>query len=163
MALLQTELVTGIVTSRTDLDRLISSLETRGFTKDDICLVTSERNRDHFLNDTETVEKGAGVGALGGGLLGALLGAVAVLPGGPIIAGTLLGLLTGGTLGATAGGLFNALKHAGVPDSHVARYTEALNEKGHILVMVKVPEGQHVSEVRNIFEHYNLRQIHVNG
>lgn len=86
----------------------------------------------------EGVLKGAGTGAVFGGLTGLLAGLAGLaIPGvGPVIAaGPIATALAGGGIGAVAGGAISALTHAGVPEEEMQFYTEGLR-RGGVLVTV---------------------------
>ncbi|MBA2351292.1 MAG: hypothetical protein H0V78_05750 [Burkholderiales bacterium] len=86
----------------------------------------------------EGVLKGAGTGAVFGGLTGLLAGLVGLaIPGvGPVIAsGPIATALAGGGIGAVAGGAISALTNIGVSEEEAPYYTEGLR-RGGVLVTV---------------------------
>lgn len=103
----------------------------------------------------------AGLGLLGGGVLGGLAGwlvaaGVLGIPGvGPVVAGgalaTALGV-TGGTaavgagVGATAGGLAGALVGLGIPEEDARWYEQGFREGG-VVVTVRTQDTAHAIEV----------------
>jgi hypothetical protein len=134
---------------RDSVERAYGSLESRGYTKDDISLVMSdEARRRHFGEGTPKTElgskaaEGAGVGAAVGGALGATLAALAaagtiMLPGiGLIAMGPLAAALAGAATGAVGGGLIGALIGAGIPEERARQYESGLRE-GNIVMGVE--------------------------
>ena len=111
----QNRVVSGLFNDRESAERAYSSLNSRGYTTDDVNLLMSDETRDRHCRDgtadTELGSKalqGAGVGSAIGGTLGATIGGIAaigtsvVLPGlGLIVAGPIAAALAG----AGAGGL----------------------------------------------------------
>ena len=76
-------MVTGLFPDRESAEAAYNSAHTRGYSKDDVNLVMSDETRDrHFSGTTAGKEtelgnkaaEGAGIGAAGGGLIGALIG-----------------------------------------------------------------------------------------
>lgn len=157
------EIVSGLVRTRESLEGIIRELEDRGYSRDDISLVMSEvtHNRDYT---GDAITKGASAGILAGGLLGVVIGTLAVIPGGFFIAGPMLGLLAGGTIGAVAGTMIQTMFHIGIPEDEARLYEQALiEEPGSVLIAVHVRPNQHVSEVQNIFGRFGARKVSVAG
>jgi len=113
-------MVTGLFSDRTSAERAYGAITSRGYDKDDVNLVMSDKTRKaHFANsdnvDTELGNKaaeGAGVGGAIGGTLGAIVAAVAAVgtslavPGlGLVIAGPIAAALAGAGAGGLTGGL----------------------------------------------------------
>jgi hypothetical protein len=121
-----------------------------GYSRNDISVVASDANNeyaayvdDRYVDATDDVAKGAGIGAAIGGLGGLLvgLGALAIPGVGPVIAaGPLLAALTGAGVGAVTGGIVGALVDLGVPDEEAHIYSEGLR-RGHVLVIAQVPDA----------------------
>jgi hypothetical protein len=135
-------IVIGIFHDQAQAERAVGELRRTGFRKDQIGVVI----RDQPLASGLTVEgdvraeKGAATGAVAGGILGSLLGAATavLLPGfGQVLAlGILAGVLGGGTLGITTGGLIGALVALGIPEDEAHHYEQAFHA-GHALVTVQ--------------------------
>lgn len=141
-------LVTGLFRDRDSAERAYETLSERGYSKDDVNLVMSDKTREkHFSSvegqDTELgskAAKGAGVGGAIGGTLGAVaaglaaLGTSVVLPGlGLVVAGPLAAALAGGGAGAATGGLLGALIGSGMPEERVKDYESGINEGGILM------------------------------
>lgn len=137
-------MVTGLFKDRESAERAYGTLNTRGYTKDDVNLVMSDETRKkHFTDDGRETEignkalEGAGTGAAIGGTIGATLAAIAAigttlaLPGlGLLIAGPIAAGLAGAGAGGATGGLIGALIGAGIPEERVKRYEEGIKNGG---------------------------------
>ena len=140
----QNRVVSGLFHDRESAERAYSSLNSRGYTTDDVNLLMSDETRaKHFGDETADTElgskalEGAGVGSAIGGTLGAIIGGIAaigtsvVLPGlGLIVAGPLAATLAGAGAGGLSGGLIGALVGSGIPDEHAAEYEEGIKNGG---------------------------------
>lgn len=164
------EQISGIFNSRRALEDLFGTFNRLGIREDDVSILMSERTRDlHYgISDTTKLPEGASIGALSGGLLGAVLGGLTVignvlLPGiGLLVAGPLVGALAGGAVGSAAGGLIGALIGSGIPEHEAKFFEDALKIEGNILVVAQVPKGQ-VKEVKAIFERHGAHHIKVHS
>ena len=113
------KMVTGMFRSREDAENAYNSVTGRGYDKDDVNLLMSDKTRDtHFGDNTPDTEmgskalEGAGVGSAIGGTIGAVIAGIAAIGTSVLIPG--LGLLVAGPLaaalaGAGAGGLTGGL------------------------------------------------------
>lgn len=139
-------LMTCLFSDRDSAERGYAALTARGYGRDDVSVLMSEdaRNR-HFPRDAERktdlgtkAAEGAGVGAVAGGTLGALLLGLAAagfaIPGLPIIAmGPLAAALTGAGGGGVAGALVGALVGAGIPEERARVYDDGLKRGGIVV------------------------------
>ncbi len=138
-------LVTGMFNDRDSAERAYAGVTSRGYDKDDVDLVMSDKTRDkHFGDHTghDTVlgtkaAQGAGVGGAIGGAVGAIAAVVAAvgtsiaIPGlGLVVAGPIAAALAGGGAGAATGGLVGALVGAGMPEERIKRYETSIKEGG---------------------------------
>ena len=151
-------MVTGLFKDRESAERAYSSLERRGYGRDDVNLVMSDETRNrHFGEGTADSElgskalEGAGAGAAIGGTVGATLAAIAaigtslVLPGlGLVVAGPLAAGLVGAGAGGITGGLIGALVGYGIPEEHAAEYESGIKEGG--IFMGVTPRNQEDAE-----------------
>jgi hypothetical protein len=140
-------MMTGMFRDRASAERAYSSLQSRGYSKDDVNLVMSDDTRKrHFGDDKPDSDlgdkalEGAGAGSAIGGTLGAIVGAVAAigtsvaLPGlGLIIAGPLAAGLAGAGAGGLTGGLLGALVGSGIPEDRAKEYESGVKEGGIVL------------------------------
>lgn len=138
-------MVTGLFRDRDSAERAYSTLQDRGYNKDDVNLVMTDEARRRHFGDTETelgskAAEGAGVGAGIGGAIGAVLAGIAamgttlVLPGmGVVIAGPLAAALAGAGAGGITGGLIGALIGAGIPEERVKNYEEGIRNGGILM------------------------------
>lgn len=136
----QLRTVSGLFKDRASAERVYSSLESRGYSKDDVNLMMSDETRNaHFGEGTAETElgskalEGAGVGSAIGGTLGAVIAGIAaigtsvLLPGlGLVVAGPLAAALAGAGAGGLTGGLVGALVGSGIPEEHAAEYEEGI-------------------------------------
>jgi len=140
----------------------VDALVEAGFPRGAISLLVAETTGVHHFK-IETGHKGA-EGAIGGGVAGGALGAIAAglvvtgiiaAPGvGLIAAGPIVAVLAGLGAGATAGSAIGALVGLGIPE-HSARVINEQLARGGILVALEV-QGQ---EQRRIAERV-LRSNH---
>ncbi len=140
------KMVTGMFRTREDAERAYGSVTSRGYSKDDVNLLMSDKTRDtHFADgaDTELGSKaleGAGVGSAIGGTLGAVIAGIAaigtsiLIPGlGLLVAGPLAAALAGAGAGGLTGGLVGALVGSGIPEETAKQYEQGLNEGGIVV------------------------------
>ena len=140
----QSRLVSGLFNDRQSAERVYSSLESRGYSKDDVNLMMSDETRNrHFGEGTPDTElgskalEGAGAGSAIGGTLGAIIGGIAaigtnvLLPGlGLVVAGPIFAALAGAGAGGLTGGLVGALIGSGIPEEHAAEYESGIKNGG---------------------------------
>lgn len=136
--------VSRVFRTREEADRAYEDLHGRGYSKDDVNVLMSDKTRDTYFNNSDRdtalgdkVADNAGTGSLIGGGIGAVVGAVAaigsnvLLPGlGLVVAGPLAAGLAGAGAGAATGGLVGALTGAGVPEDEAARYEADIKDGG---------------------------------
>src|SRR5215210_5432803 len=141
----QSRLVSGLFNDRDSAERVYSSLESRGYTRDDINLMMSDKTRNRYFGegtpDTELGSKaleGAGAGSAIGGTLGAIIGGIAaigtnvLIPGlGLVVAGPLAAALAGA--GALTGGVVGALIGSGIPEEHAQYFEQGIREGGAVV------------------------------
>jgi len=106
----------------------------------------------------EAAGKGAGLGAVAGGTVGALTGlGLMAIPGvGPIVAaGWLVATLTGAAAGAATGGVVGALTQAGVSNDDAEIYAEGLR-RGGAVVSAKV-EDRDAARLQSVLDRSSVR------
>jgi len=138
-----TNVVTAVFDSPRQAAIAVQALEAQGVPTDDISLLTGDRfDRDAFTVETHTkATEGLGIGAAGGGALGALIGGltavgtIATGGAGILVAGPIAAALAGAGAGAATGGVLGSLIGAAIPEHEVKHYEDAL-EKGSVLVGV---------------------------
>ena len=146
MAQKDSQLMTGVFRDRTSAERAYGTLTSRGYTKDDVSLLMSKDARDRYFPRDEAVKtelgskaaEGAGIGAVTGGGLGALLAGLAAsgiaVPGLPIIAmGALAAAVTGAATGGGIGAIIGALVGSGIPEERARYYDEAVRSGGVVM------------------------------
>jgi uncharacterized protein YjbJ (UPF0337 family) len=141
-------MMTGLFRDRESAERAYGSLQSRGYTKDDVNLLMSDETRKrHFSDDTvkqtelgDKALEGAGVGSAIGGTVGAVLAAIAAigtsvaLPGlGLVVAGPIAAALAGGGAGGLTGGLVGALIGSGIPEERAVEYEKGVKEGGIVM------------------------------
>jgi uncharacterized protein (TIGR02271 family) len=160
-----TKTVIGTYSSLQTAHDVVNDLVNAGFHRNSISLVAhdaDEKYASHVDRDTsmDDTAKGAGVGALVGGLGGLLLGLGALaIPGvGPVIAaGPLAAALAGAGVGAVTGGIIGALVDLGVPEDSAHMYAESVR-RGNALVAAQV-EDNRVNEATRIMQRSGLIDI----
>jgi hypothetical protein len=139
-------MMTGLFRDRASAERAYGCATSRGYGRDDVSLLMSEETRNRYfprdqVDKTELGTKaaeGAGVGAVAGGGLGALLAGLAAsgiaVPGLPIIAmGTLAAALTGAGTGGAIGALIGGLVGHGIPEEQARTYDRGIREGGIVM------------------------------
>ena len=143
----QGRLMTGLFRDRESAERAYNSLESRGYSRDDVNLMMSDETRNSWFSDTDgdtglgtKAMEGAGTGSAIGGTVGAVLAAIAaigtsvVLPGlGLVVAGPLAAALAGAGAGGLTGGLIGALVGSGIPEERAREYEEGIKGGGAVL------------------------------
>jgi hypothetical protein len=150
------QIMTGMFRDREAAERAYGCLATRGYGKDDVSLLMSDEARTRHFPKTElTTElgskaaEGAGIGAVAGGGLGALLLGLAAagfaIPGLPILAmGPLAAALTGAGSGGAVGALIGALVGSGIPEERAKLYEQGIKDGG--IVMGVTPRSDEDAE-----------------
>ena len=120
--------VTAIFENRNDAVMAMNSLETMGYSQNDLTLLVSENswNKGEDLNIEQNTKapEGTALGAGIGGVVGAVaaglttVGAVAATGGvGILAAGPIVGALAGAGAGGATGGIIGGLIGAGMPEA----------------------------------------------
>ncbi len=139
-------ILTGMFNDRESAERAYNSALSRGYTKDDVNLMMSDKTRDTWFADGDDSAmgskalEGAGTGSAIGGTLGAIIAGIAaigtsiVLPGlGLIVAGPIAAALAGAGAGGLTGGLIGALVGSGIPEDRAREYEEGIKNGGMVL------------------------------
>lgn len=141
-------LLTGMFRDRESTENAYNALQERGYSKDEINLLMSNKTRKSHYDDDESnsTELGtkaaehAGKGSAIGGTIGAIVGVVAAIgtsvaiPGlGILIAGPIAAGLAGAGAGGMAGGLIGALVGAGIPEDRAKLYESGIKEGNTVL------------------------------
>lgn len=140
------KMLTGLFRDRDSAENAYRSLESRGYSRDDVNVLMSDKTRDSWFGgdaDSSLGSKaleGAGTGSAIGGTVGAVLAAVAAigttvaLPGlGLLVAGPLAAALAGAGAGGLTGGLIGALVGSGIPEEHARHYEEGVKNGGMVM------------------------------
>lgn len=162
------EQVSGILTNKRELEDLIEALHQRGLTEDHVSILMSDKTRHHYYGVKEDTKmpEGASFGGLSGGLLGALIGGLTVagsvlIPGiGLVVAGPIIGILTGGAVGVAAGGIIGSLVGMGIPEHEAKFFEDALKEEGNVLVVAETPDKE-AKEIKALYERYGAEKVKV--
>lgn len=169
------EAISGIFNNQADLQQVLNELELRGLGQD-VSVLMSEQTRGYYgdyfnsISSTEGFEhnsklpEGTATGGLAGGIIGAIIGGLTLvgsvlIPGaGLLVAGPLVGALTGGAIGTAAGGLIGALVGAGIPETEAKFYEESLKNQGTVLVVAHVPKDT-AKEVKELFKRCGAESV----
>lgn len=164
------EAVTAILKTKTDLNRVVEALQSRGFRKSDVSVVmpvTDGRAELVFEKETMTY-KYAVLGGIGGAVIGALygwavLGGWVNMPGAELVAerapwmAFAVSMFAGILAGATAGGVTGL----GVPE-YVAHLCEKSIRGGRMLVAIHVDDSKWKQRAIDILKFYRARDIAAN-
>lgn len=170
MTMLERTTAIGVFTERASADAALEELRAAGFAADQLGFAVRDRDAtERATMPTDVTElnlmPGTATGAMGGGLIGGIVGAAAslLIPGlGPALAGgILLATLGGAAMGAVAGGFAGSLIHMGVPEEEAHHYQDLLTS-GHTLVTVQAP-GRYEEALRILAQHgaYNSAMAEV--
>ncbi|MES2286799.1 MAG: general stress protein [Bacteroidota bacterium] len=166
------EMLIEIFKDQDSADKAIKALETKGYTKDEINIITSDVTRDKYFKDGKTVNaenqtlKGAGAGSAIGLTLGALIGGIlavgsVVIPGvGLIVAGPLAAALAGAGAGSLTGGLVGALTGWGVSEVKAKKYEKAIKE-GKIVVAVRPHSDEDAKMIEKEWAVYKEEPVYI--
>lgn len=142
MAMTQSSVVIGVFADETQARHAIDELQRAGYTDDEVGYLTRATTDDTATQ--HDMRNNAAPGAIGGSVLGGVLGAAAslLIPGfGPAIAGGVLAATLGGMfIGASAGGLIGMLTGMGFSQDEGHFYQHEL-EAGRTIVTVKSEDG----------------------
>lgn len=140
------KMLTGLFRDRDSAENAYKSLESRGYSRDDVNVLMSDKTRDSWFSDGSDTGlgskalEGAGTGSAIGGTVGAVLAAIAaigtsiVLPGiGLIVAGPLAAALAGAGAGGLTGGLIGALVGSGIPEDRAREYESGIKNGGMVM------------------------------
>ncbi len=161
--------IAGLFDSVTDANNFLADIESRGYTADEVSIITQEDAVQIENDATEGVADAAATGGVIGGVLGLLAGVGALtLPGigalfvsGPIA--TALGLsgivgttATGAVTGALAGGIIGALKELGVDEATAQMYQERIEEGA---VMIAVNAKNDGNDIEQLMDENNAEHV----
>lgn len=139
-------IMTGMFRDRAAAERAYECVSSRGYTDKDVSLLMSDDTRTRCFPKDEAVKtdlgtkaaEGAGIGAVSGVGIGALLAGLAAagiaVPGLPIIAmGPLAAAIAGGGTGGVVGAIVGALVGYGIPEERAKLYERGINEGGIVV------------------------------
>lgn len=166
-------ILTGMFRDRESTENAYSTLKERGYEKDDINLIMSDKTRkEHFSDDVEETEigtkaaEGAGTGSAIGGAVGAITGVIAAIgtsiaiPGlGLVIAGPIAAGLAGAGAGGITGGVIGALVGMGIPEARAKLYESGI-EEGQIVIGVKPRSEEDAEYLENNWHTNEGHEIH---
>ncbi|MGI8786535.1 MAG: hypothetical protein ACR2HG_02070 [Pyrinomonadaceae bacterium] len=168
----QNRVLTGMFKDRDSADRAYNSALSRGYTKDDVNVLMSDKTRDTWFADGDDTGlgskalEGAGTGSAIGGTLGAIIAGIAaigtsvLIPGlGLIVAGPLAAALAGAGAGGLTGGLVGALIGSGIPEDRARQYEEGIKNGG--MVMGVTPRNdEDATYFENEWRNHNAENIY---
>jgi hypothetical protein len=167
-------ILTGMFSDRESTENAYNALNERGYSKDDINLIMSDKTRKtHYSDDaSEETEIGtkaaehAGKGSAIGGTLGAIVGVIAAIgtsvaiPGlGILIAGPIAAGLAGAGAGGLAGGVIGALVGSGIPEARAKLYESGI-EEGNVVISVTPRNSEDAKYLENNWRTNRGEEIH---
>ena len=164
-------MMTAMFRDRESAERAYNELRARGYNKDDINVVMSDKARERHFGDKDTelgnkTLEGTGAGSAIGGTLGAIVGAVAAIgtsvaiPGlGLVVAGPLAAGLAGAGAGGLTGGLIGALIGAGIPEERAKVYETGIKE-GNIVLGFKPHSAEDARYFESHFQKHRGEHIY---
>jgi hypothetical protein len=165
--------VIGVFPDRDGAEHAYQTLQSKGYSKDDINIVMSDNTRKkHFGTDGRKTElgskamEGAGAGSAIGGTLGAIAGIIAgigtslFIPGlGIVIAGPLAAGLAGAGAGGATGGIIGALIGSGIPKEKAEVYERGI-KGGNIVISVNAHSAEDADFFEREWSKSNVLEIH---
>jgi hypothetical protein len=150
--------VTALYTHPAEAEIAAQRLHAGGVAVDDISIMMSDgtRGREWGVAESSKAAEGAAVGAVTGGLLGALaaglvaVGTISTGGAGIVAAGPLVAALAGAGAGGAAGTVVGGLLGMGIPE-HEAKLVEEELARGKVLLGVKAHDDR-VDRVEEILE-----------
>ncbi|CAN5253418.1 hypothetical protein BH09BAC3_BH09BAC3_19640 [soil metagenome] len=164
-------MLTGMFSDRESTEKAYDRLHERGYTKDDINVVMSDKTRkDHFTKGESEIGtkamEGAGKGSAIGGTVGAVVGVIAaigtslLIPGlGLVIAGPIAAGLAGAGAGGVAGGLIGALVGSGIPEERAKLYESGVKD-GKIVIGVHPRNDEDAKYFQNDWNSNKAEEVH---
>jgi uncharacterized membrane protein len=163
--------VVGLFRNEADAQQAYHKLHQAGFIGEEISVVAHDGTitKEVAEGKKEVVAETAGMGAVGGSMLGGFAGLLAasagavIIPGlGPVLAAgtlaaTLATTLAGAGIGAAAGGLVGTLVGVGVTQNDAKVYAEGI-KKGGLLLVVHT-DGAHAEDALEIMHRSNALNI----
>lgn len=171
--------VIGLFDNSAEAQKVVQELLEDGFKRDDISIMAKKGTdaagvaggvdkkgakvayvEEDGHDQIEDMAKGAGTGALFGGLAGLLVGLTALaIPGlGPVVAaGPLAAAIAGAGIGATAGGLMSGLTRLGVPEGDANHFAEGVR-RGGTLVSVNASDEM-AGDAVAVMKHHGAVEI----
>lgn len=157
-----TRTVTAIFDDLAPAARAVEDLVAAGFDRSQISLVMTDQTRARHFGEIDaeragrprqsspvvTTAAGSAIGAIAGALTA--IAALAV-PGGIAVAGPILAILGGASVGAVGGGVVGALIGAGIPEKEARHYEHHLLHGG-ILVGVDVQSLERDAQAMRILQ-----------
>jgi hypothetical protein len=159
--------VTALFNDLTTAQEVVDDLISMGFQPETISIVANDASGQYAsylaaeaqaasAEEDVSMEEGAGIGALVGGLIG--LGAMAIAGIGPVIAAgplvaAIVGAGVGAATGAVTGGLIAGLVELGVPEGEAGYFAEGVR-RGGTLVLVNTTHDW-VERVVDVMEAYD--------
>ncbi|MCL6261075.1 hypothetical protein M3O96_18365 [Aquiflexum sp. TKW24L] len=166
--------LTGMFRDRESTESAYDALHERGYSKDDINLIMSDKTRktqftDNGDDDTEIGTKAAehaGKGSAIGGTIGAIVGVIAAIgtsvaiPGlGILIAGPIAAGLAGAGAGGLAGGVIGALVGSGIPEARAKLYESGI-EEGNVVITVTPKNEEDARYLENNWKSNRGEEVH---
>ncbi len=150
--------VLGAFGSTAQAAQAVEELTRAGFERRQISVAVSDRaHAMHFSAKRDKTVEGIGIGAIAGGVLGAVAAglttvAAFVVPGvGVLVGGPLLSAFAGLNAGAVVGTFFGGLIGHGIPEREARMYEQALKE-GNLLIAVTAMNADRAGDARRILD-----------
>jgi len=148
--------VIGVFNSRSAAEKAVNELRQRGFTAEEISIVSKDQRQNSSELYDDDITDGALTGGTIGGIGGLLLGAGALaIPGmGPIVAA---GPIAAALSGAVAGGIAGGLIDWGIPAEASRRYEQSV-ARGGILAAIQTTQDK-VNLAAQILRQYGATDV----
>lgn len=151
--MMRKDCVVGVFHSPTEAEAAVASLRDRGWSPAEVSLITrgseSELDATQPLDQGDSMEKSAGLGAAAGAALGLLAGSsLLIIPGiGPVV---FAGALASGITGGLVGGIVGAMSGWGIKEDHRREYEQEIRD-GKTLVVIS-GDPQKLAEAKSLLQ-----------
>lgn len=161
------DMISSSFRTREAAEDAVRRLENIGVVDQQISIIAKKETRDGMLpphGHTNVTGEASAAGATAGGLVGAVLGALAsaaviTVPGlNIVVVGTMATVLAGLGTGAITGGIVGALIGAGISPDDAKVYERELNE-GAVLLTVRPLNSEQRQKIHNVLGETEARHL----
>lgn len=156
--------VVAVFGASAEAQQAVTQLQARGFSSQNLSVITrgkeSELDATEPIDQGDSMEKNAAVGAAAGATLGLLAGAsLFIIPGiGPVI---FAGAMASGITGGLVGGIVGAMSGWGIKPDHVKHYEQEVRDGKTLIVVTGSP--RQLSEAQSLLQETPAEKVHLHA